>query len=378
MSTDTIKVGVLFSQSGPMAVTESAHIEGVVLACAEINENGGIDGTPIEPIILDPGGDDDRYAAMAVELMAEHQVRALFGCCLSASRKRVVPLIERFDGVLFYPSVYEGFEFSPNVLYGGAAPNQMILPLLEHLYAACGARFALVGSDTLYAREVNRIVAEFLAESGGEVTLETYLGFGAGDGAHRAAAVRAIDSGASVVLCTTVGNESVRFYRSYADVDDGSGPPLASLTVSEAELRALPSGSRDSTITAAAYFGSLQDARNLDFVARYQARYGQDTLPGVYTQTTYCQMQMFARAVRHAADDTSTALLEALRGARLEAPGGPIAIDPETHHTTLRPLIGLSRDDGSFGIVSIGARSLRPDPYLVAYDRTIAASPHST
>ena len=371
MSVDRIRIGVLFSQSGPMRVTESAHLEGIVLACAEINEGGGIDGMPIEPVLLDPAGDDARYASMAVELMVEHQVRALFGCCLSSSRKRVVPQIERFDGVLFYPSVYEGFEYSPNVIYGGAAPNQMVLPLLEHLCAGYGARFALVGSDTLYAREVNRIVAEFLAESGGEVVHHAYLGFDAGEGAYRAAAVRAIDRGPDVVLSTTVGDESLRFCRRYADVDPGSAPPIASLTVSESELRALPDGYRDGLITAAAYFASLPDERNAEFVARYRARYGKEAMPSVYAQTTYCQVHLFALAVRRSVDESSAVLMEALRGARLDAPGGSIEIDAETHHTTLRPLIGLSLDDGSFGIVESGARALRPDPYLVAYDRSI-------
>ncbi|MEP3275181.1 MAG: transporter substrate-binding protein, partial [Stappiaceae bacterium] len=202
---ETVKVGVLFSQTGKMAVTENAHIQGVLLACEEVNDAGGIRGRQIEPILLNPDGDDQKYAEMATELLVVHEVKAIFGSCLSTSRKAVLPLIERFDGVLFYPSVYEGFEYSPNVIYGGAVPNQMVLPLLDYVFQNHGRRIALVGSDTLYAREINRIVKEFLDESGGHVVSETYLPFGPED----AAIVKALDLGAAgqadAVLSTVVG-----------------------------------------------------------------------------------------------------------------------------------------------------------------------------
>src|SRR6056297_2930956 len=156
MNEQKIRVGVLFSQSGPMKVTEEALLKGTLLAIEEINEGGGVAGRQIDPIILDPHGNDQRYAQLATELLLNQGANVIFGCCLSDSRKRVLPVVERFNGLLFYPSVYEGFEYSPNVIYGGAVPNQLVLPLMQHIYAEHGNRLALIGTDTLYAREINR------------------------------------------------------------------------------------------------------------------------------------------------------------------------------------------------------------------------------
>src|SRR6056297_4298643 len=179
MAESKIKVGVLFSQSGPMAVTEQALLRGTLLAIEEINAAGGIEGRQIDPVILDPAGNDQRYAQLATELLLSEGANVIFGCCLSDSRKRVLPIVERFNGLLFYPSVYEGFEYSPNVIYGGAVPNQLVLPLMQHIYAEQGRKIALIGTDTLYAREINRIISEFAAESDAEIVNEIYLPFGA-------------------------------------------------------------------------------------------------------------------------------------------------------------------------------------------------------
>ena len=242
-----------------MAVTETAHIQGVLLACEEINQSGVLDGARLDAVILDPAGSDERYAELATELLVNHRVNFIFGCCLSTSRKVVLPHVERHNGILFYPSVYEGFEYSPNVIYGGAVPNQVVLPLLEYIYRTHGARFALIGSDTFYAREINRIVREFLQESDGEVLVEKYFPFDA-QPSHFAPVLRSLATEqVSAIISTVVGEDSVTFYNTLESVGiKGSDLPIASFTTTEAELAKVKPSARAGHLSVASYFATLE------------------------------------------------------------------------------------------------------------------------
>lgn len=243
-----LKIGVLFSQSGPMAVTENAHLRGVLLACEEINADGGVLGRKLDPIILDPAGSDTDFARLAAELLVRHRVNVIFGACLSTSRKAVLPVVERFNGILFYPSVYEGFEYSPNVIYGGAVPNQVVVPLLEYLYRNEGRRIALIGSDTLYAREVNRIVAEFLDESGGEIVEEIYAPVGSSDAHFSVVLSRIANSNTDAIISTVVGEDSISLYNAFSAAGlRGDSLPIASLTTTEIRIVAHDAGSPSRT-----------------------------------------------------------------------------------------------------------------------------------
>lgn len=379
MEQETIKIGVLFSQSGPMSVTENAHIKGVVIACEEINANGGINGQLLEPIILNPDSDDQRYAALATDLMLKHQVSAIFGCCLSSSRKAVLPIIERFNGILFYPSVYEGFEYSPNVIYGGAIPNQVVVSLLEYIFAHYGTRIALIGSDTLYAREINRIVSEFVAESGGEIIEELYFPFGTNSARFDAALTRLAEKDASVVVSTVLGEDCISLYNSgYLAANNEqankSKPSLtfASLTTSETELARMMPEAREGHISALPYFGTLETPQNMEFVKAFQKRYGQDCFPSVYSEACYALVHLFTDAVLQSGRAETEAILEALSGAVFKAPGGDMFVDMDTNHFALRPNVGKSNKAGHFDIVWRSASVVRPDPYLISYDRSIS------
>ncbi|MCX2698678.1 transporter substrate-binding domain-containing protein [Ochrobactrum chromiisoli] len=372
MGQETIKIGVLFSQTGPMSVTENAHIKGIVIACEAINANGGIDGKLVEPIILNPEGDDQHYAALATDLMLKHQVNAIFGCCLSASRKAVLPIIERFNGILFYPSVYEGFEYSPNVIYGGAVPNQVVVPLLEYIFAHYGTQIALVGSDTLYAREVNRIVSEFVAESGGTVVEELYFPFGTNPARFDAALKRLAEKGADTIVSTVVGEDSITLYNAGVHLTDGQKHlAIASLTTTETELARMKPEARSGHISALPYFGSLETPQNAQFVATFQKRYGQDCVPSVYSEACYALVHLFADAVRQSGSLETDAILAALSGAVFKGPGGDMFVDMDTNHFALRPHVGKSNSDGHFEVVWRSAAVVRPDPYLISYDRSL-------
>lgn len=373
MADATVKVGVLFSQTGTMAVTETAHINGVLLACEDINAVGGIHNHLIEPILMNPQSDDRKYAEMATELLVNDGVKTIFGCCLSTSRKAVLPLIERFDGVLFYPSVYEGFEYSPNVIYGGAVPNQLVPPLLEYVFAHHGRRIALIGSDTLYAREINRIVKEFLSESGGEVIAETYLPFTPDPNEIRAAIAQCGIDQTDAVLSTMVGQDSVSLYDLYAQSGlRDKGIPIASLTTTETELMKVAQNARAGHLSVASYFASVDSPQNRAFVTAFQAKYGADAGPSVYSEVGYSLVHFFANAARLSHKRDTAGVLQALSGSVFKAPGGDLFIDMDTNHFTLRPHIGLSRADGSFDVVWNSPKAAAPDPYLVAYDRAVA------
>ncbi|NKJ40300.1 transporter substrate-binding domain-containing protein [Rhizobium sp. SG570] len=373
MVDSTIKIGVLFSQSGPMAVTETAHIQGVLLACEELNAQGGIRGRLIEPVIVNPDGSDERYDRMATDLLLKQGINAIFGCCLSTSRKAVLPIVERYNGILFYPSVYEGFEYSPNVIYGGAVPNQVIVPLLEYLFAHHGKRIALVGSDTLYAREINRIVNEFLSDSGGSVVEEIYFPFGTSAARFEPALKRVVASGVDAIMSTVVGEDGVVLYEAFHSVErDGQDIPIASLTTTESELAKMSAGARAGHLSALPYFGTLDNPQNKAFVAAFQKRYGERKTPGVYTEVCYALVHIYADAVRQCGETDSDSILPILTSAVFKGPSGDKSIDLDTNHFMQRPLIGRANISGDFDIVWRSNAPIRADPYLVAYDRSLS------
>ncbi len=374
MASDSIGIGVLFSQTGKMAVTETAHINGVLLACDEINAAGGILGKRLGPILMNPDGDDRKYAEMTTDLILNYGVKTIFGCCLSTSRKAVLPIIERFDGLLFYPSVYEGFEYSPNVIYGGAVPNQIVPPLLEYLFQHHGKSIALIGSDTLYAREINRVVKEFLVESGGDVVSETYLPFNATEAEVLSAIDRNAASETDAVLSTVVGESSVALYDLYSDSKlRRNGVPISSLTTTESELKKVSKGARAGHLSVAAYFASIDTIRNQGFLRAFAKKFGNDEPLSIYSEVGYSLVNFYANAVGSVKSEDTIQLLQALSGSVFKAPSGDLSIDVETNHFNLRPHIGRSLDDGTFEIVWDGPRVTAPDPYLVSYDRLIEA-----
>lgn len=368
----TIKIGVLFSQSGPMAIAESSHLRGVLLACDEINKRGGIAGEELEPIILDPAGDDTLYAKMATELLLEHRVNVIFGCCLSSSRKAVLPIIERFNGVLFYPSVYEGFEYSPNVIYGGGVPNQLVLPLLKYIFNHYGKKIALIGIDYLYPREINRVVTEFINASGGEIVSERYLPFSASTSQLQANLKHILKQKPDVIFSTVVGLDSVNLFHAYSEIEAESvKPTIASLTAVESSIQALEVDKREGYIAVAPYFASLETDNNQEFVKNFKRFFGEETSPCVFSEISYSLVNIFADALLLAKYHNTESILAALSEAGFVSPGGNLTLDTHTNHFAMRPYVGASNAQGQYDILWEAPSVIKPDPYLVAYDRSI-------
>ena len=365
---DPWRVGVLFSRSGVMQVSETEHFLGTALAIAELNEAGGVLGREIDAVAYDPASDPAEYQRLAARLLADDGVSVIFGCSTSQCRKAVLHLVERRNALLWYPSLYEGFEFSPNVIYTGAAPNQTSPHLAAWLVANRGRRVSFVGSDYIYPRESNRIMRDLLHELGGEVLSETYVPFGAGEERLRPVVGALAALRPDVVFSTVVGASAQAFYRLYPLAGlDPAATPIASLTMAEGEVRAIGPALCAGHITSATYFASLPGEANARFRAAFRAHFGADRPVSMWAETAYMQVHLFARALARTGTLDTEQLVAATHGQEIEAPEGRVTIDPDNHHAWLRPRIGVLDRAGNFEIAWEAKASLRPDPYLTSF-----------
>jgi branched-chain amino acid transport system substrate-binding protein len=362
---DVWRVGVLFSRSGLMAVSESEHFFGTALAIEEINNAGGILGREIEVVAYDPGSIPETYRKMADRLLTEDGASVIFGCSTSAERKAVLPAIERRNGLLWYPSLYEGFEYSPNVIYTGACPNQNSFPLAEYIVRKNGPRVHLIGSNYIYPRESNRIMRDLVESYSGQVVGEQYVNMEAGDPELTRALEAIRMQSPDVVFSTIVGRTAQRFYRLFATMGfDPARVPIASLTMAEGELREIGPEFCVGHLTAASYFGSLKRENNIRFKTAFANAYGKDRPVSMWSAGAYAQVKLFERALTQAGSLDTQRLVDAALGLSLDAPEGPIQIDPDNNHAWLTPRIGRVRPDGEFDIVWEGKSPIKPDPYL--------------
>jgi ABC-type branched-subunit amino acid transport system substrate-binding protein len=362
---ETWRVGVLFSRSGLMAVTETEHFLGTALAIQEINQAGGILGREIEVVAYDPASDPETYRRMADRLLTEDGISVIFGCSTSAARKAILPAIERRNGLLWYPSLYEGFEYSPNVIYTGASPNQNSFPLAEYLVRHYGKRVFLVGSDYVYPRESNRIMRDLILSHGGEIVGEFYVPMLASMPQLKSILDRVRERQPDVLFSTVVGRTAQNFYRLYREAGfDAARMPIASLTMAEGEVRAIGAEICEGHITAATYFGSLDRENNRRFAADFRRAFGAENPISMWSAGAYGQVGLFARALERAGTLDTQRLVDAALGLAYEAPEGSIQIDPENNHTWLTPRIGRVRRDGTFDILWEAKAAVKPDPYL--------------
>lgn len=363
------RVGVLFSRTGGMAVIEETECRGTLVAIEEINERGGINGRPIEPVIFDPGSDNGRFREHVWRMLIEHNVNTIFGCYTSSSRKAVLPIVERLNGLLWYPTLYEGFEYSPNIIYTGAAPNQNSLELCEHLIESGRRRFFFVGSDYVYPRESNRIMRDFIVRRNGEVLGQSYYLPLRAQRQHFVPVMRAIrDRRPDVIFSTVVGDATVGLYQAYADAGFDPGEmPIASLTTTESEIRAMGFDVGEGHLTSAPYFQCLQSKQNREFVRRYQTRYGEDEPTNMCAEAAYFQVHLFAAALEQVNTTDTDILRAAVLGSSIEAPQGRVIIDPECGHTNLWSRIGRANRHGQFDIIKESIGSVAADPYLAVY-----------
>ena len=361
------QVGILYSRSGVTGVTESEHFFGTALAIEEINSLGGVLGCPLVPTAYDPKGDSDEYRRLASRLLIEDEINVIFGCSRSSSRKAVLPVIERNNALLWYCSFYEGFEYSPNVIYTGAVPNQNSVQLAAYLLQHRGKRFFLVGGDYIYPRESNRVMREVVEPHGGEILDEVYLPVEASEVELNEVLKDIKRLEPDVIFSTLVGNAARLFYRLYRD--HGLNPtqtPIASLSMAEEEVRLIGPEICEGHITAATYFASLKNDSNQRFTDLWRQRFG-DRPTSTWSEMAYTQVHLFARALQKTGSLDRRKLVEAARTVTFDSPEGFVAIDAENNHCILTPRIGVCRRDGQFEVVWESSVPVRPDPYLSTF-----------
>ncbi len=355
-----------------MKVIEDTQLRGTLTAIDEINSAGGINGRPIEPIVYDPGSESSAFGRYAKKLMVEDGVTTMFGCYTSSSRKAVLPVIERLNGLLWYPTLYEGFEFSPNVIYTGAAPNQNSVELCRFLMESYGTRFFFVGSDYVYPRASNRIMRELVRNNGGEVVGEQYLSLRAKDRDFLPVMREIGRVSPDVVFSTVVGDSTTYLYQAYADSGFNSKVmPIASLTTTEAEIGAMGPDVGEGHFTAAPYFEGISGARNSSFVELYKKRYGQDQHTNMCVEASYFQVHVFARALEQVDTLETETLRPVVLGSEYDAPQGKISINLSCAHTDLWTRIGKANRQGKFEVIRESSSRVDADPYLIGYGRSL-------
>ena len=347
-------------------------LNGALQAVSEINAAGS---TTLEPVVVNPEGDLSRYAPLSSQLLSAG-IRQVVGCYTSSSRKEVIPVFEKHDAMLWYPSHYEGFESSDNVVYTGAAPNQHILPLIDYLMATFGDRAFCVGSNYIWAWENNRILREVVVARGGTVLAERYLPVGENEFSKTIEAILAARP--SFVFSSLIGVSGYSFIRSLREacvargIDQPTVMPVASCNLNEPDLIDIGGAAMDGHISSSVYFSSLQTPESRTFVANYAAAYPDKPWASADAEASYIAVKLLAAAMEEAGCDEIGAVRRALGHQRLNAPQGEVLVDAETMHLYLTPRIGRSRADASFDVIRQEPAAIRPDPYLVRFSATDA------
>lgn len=354
-SGDTIKVGILHSLSGTMAISEKSVVDSTQLAIKQINAAGGVLGKQIEPVVEDGASDWPTFAEKAKKLIEEDQVVVIFGCWTSASRKAVLPVFESLNHMLYYPVQYEGQECSKNVFYTGAAPNQQIEPSVDWLLENKGQNFYLVGSDYVFPRTANTIIKSQVAAKGGQVVGEDYLPLGNTEVAPIIAKIRSALPDGGVIYNTLNGDSNVAFFKQLQGA--GLTPdkyPTMSVSIAEEEVQAIGKEYLLGHHAAWNYFMTVDTPANQAFVEAFKAEFGESRVTNDPMEAAYISVNVWKQAVEKAGNAGTPTDLEAVRtaayGQEFEAPEGPIKMNTN-HHISKTVRIGEVRDDGLFKIV---------------------------
>ena len=377
-ASETIKVGVLHSLSGTMAISETALRNVALMTIEEINASGGVLGKQLEAVVVDPASDWPLFAERARQLLAQDKVAVVFGCWTSVSRKSVLPVFSELNGLLFYPVQYEGEELERNVFYTGAAPNQQAIPATEYLMSDEGGgakRFVLLGTDYVYPRTTNRILRAFLKSKGvsDDDIMEEYTPFGHSDYQTIIANIKRFSAGGKTAVISTInGDSNVPFYRELGNAGlSATDVPVVAFSVGEEELRGVDTKPLMGHLAAWNYFMSVDNPKNTEFVAKYRTWAKANNVPNADTvvtndpmEATYVGMHMWKQAVEKAGTVDVDAVIDAMGGQTFDAPSGfTLTMDLTNHHLHKPVLIGEVRDDGQFDVVWQTDAPIRAQPW---------------
>ena len=363
---EPIKVGVLHSLSGTMAISETVLKDVALMAIDEINANGGVLGRKLEPVVVDPASNWPLFAEKGRQLLTQDKVAVTFGCWTSVSRKSVLPVYEELNGLLFYPVQYEGEELSKNVFYTGAAPNQQAIPAVEYLLSKEGGgakRFVLLGTDYVYPRTTNKILRAFLHSKGIEDKDidEKYTPFGHSDYQTIVADIKKFSAGGKTAVVSTInGDSNVPFYKELGNQGlKAKDVPVVAFSVGEEELRGVDTKPLVGHLAAWNYFMSLKNPANESFKKKW-ADYSKaknlssasKPLTNDPMEATYIGINMWKQAVEKAGSTDTDKVIKAMAGQKFDAPSGFVAeMDATNHHLHKPVFIGEVRADGQFNVV---------------------------
>ena len=368
---ETIKIGILHSLSGTMAISETVLKDTILMLIEDQNRKGGLLGRKLEPIVVDPASDWNMFAEKARDLLTKEKVAVVFGCWTSASRKSVLPIFEQLNGLLFYPVQYEGEESSRNIFYTGAAPNQQAIPAVRYLMSKEGGevrRWVLLGTDAVFPRTTNRILSAYLSAQGvsPDEIMTIYTPFGHSKWREIVARIKAFDleGKKTAVISTINGDANTYFYRELAAQHvDAKAIPVMAFSVGERELLGVgvvPIGH----LAAWNYFNSVKSAENEAFVTMWADFTGQrDKITNDPMEATFIGFRMWAQAVAQAGATDVNAVRQAMYGQRIKAPSGFEVVMNTNHHLSKPVMIGRVNSSGTFDVIWQSINPVRADAW---------------
>ena len=378
LAADTIKVGILHSLSGTMAISETSLKDVALMTIDEINAKGGVMGKKLEPVIVDPASNWPLFAEKARQLISQDKVSVVFGCWTSVSRKSVLPVFKELNSLLFYPVQYEGEELEKNVFYTGAAPNQQAIPAVEYLMSKEGGgakRFVLLGTDYVYPRTTNKILRSFLHSKGVKDSDidEAYTPFGHSDYQTIVANIKKFSAGGKTAVISTInGDSNVPFYKELGNAGlKATDVPVVAFSVGEEELRGVDTKPLVGHLAAWNYFESVKNPVNTEFIKKWKDYAVAKKLPNAATavtndpmEATYVGIYMWKQAVEKAKSTDTDKVIAAMGGQTFKAPSGfVLSMDATNHHLHKPVMIGEIKADGQFNVVYKTKETIRAQPW---------------
>ncbi len=374
---EPVKIGILHSLSGTMAISETSLKDVVLMAVDEINAKGGVLGKQIKPVVVDPASNWDLFAEKAKQLINQDKVAVTFGCWTSVSRKSVLPVFESNNALLFYPVQYEGEEQSLNVFYTAASPNQQLVPAAEYMMSEDGGsykKFYLLGTDYVFPRTANKVLKAFLKSKGvpDENVLEEYTPFHHQDYQTIVGKIKAFAKGGKACVLSTInGDSNVPFYKEFANQGLTSADcPIMAFSVAEDELRAMDVPPLVGHLACWNYYMSIDTPENKAFVEAFKAFCAKNNLPGGKDRVTddpieaaYYGVYVWKAACEKAKSFEVDKVRAAVYGLEFDAPGGKKKMDDKNQHTLKPVYVGEILKDGQFKIVWKSKGLVKPDSY---------------
>lgn len=357
--TAPIKVGILHSRTGALAISEEAVIRSTLLAIKEINQSGGLLGKEIQPILADGKSDENIFAQEAERLIAENEVEVIFGCWTSASRKKVKPIVEKHKHLLFYPVQYEGIEQSPHIIYTGAAPNQQLIPAIIWSLQNLGQNVFLVGSDYIFPRVANNIAKYTISLAGGNLIGEEYVKLGEKNISHILEKIKKTKP--NLIINTINGNTNIALFNGIKSIAPNTS--IMSFSISETEIPAIGINNVVGSYACWNYFQSADTPENKKFIESMRQEYGLDQTINDPMEAAYFGVKLWAEAVQRGNTTNKDEVKKQLKNLVYFAPEGPVKIDNRNNHTWKTVRIGKVLENGQFDIVWTSQQAIKPHPY---------------